>query len=75
MTDKALHKVKWLKSKFIQVIVLSQWGMILKLKSLCVPPELNFDKLQSRKSQAGTQVQISDLEFSLETDFPTTNPL
>ena len=33
-----------------------------------------FDKLQSRKSQAGTQVQISDLEFSLETHFPTIHP-
>ena len=33
-----------------------------------------FDKLQSRKSQAGTQVQISDLEFSLKTQFPTTHP-
>ena len=32
-----------------------------------------FDKLQSRKSQAETQVQISDLEFSFETHFPTNN--
>ena len=29
-----------------------------------------IDKLQSQKSQ----VQISDLEFSLETNFPTTHP-
>ena len=33
-----------------------------------------FDKLQSRKSQGGTQVQISDLELSLETHFPPTHP-
>ena len=31
----------------------------------------DFDKLQSRKSQAGTQVRILDLEFSLATHFPT----
>ena len=33
-----------------------------------------IDKLQSRKSQAGTKVQISDLEFSLKTHFSTTHP-
>ena len=33
-----------------------------------------IDKFQSQKSQVGTQVQISDLEFSLETHFPTIHP-
>ena len=33
-----------------------------------------FWQTPSRKSQAGTQVRISDLEFSLETHFPTPPP-
>ena len=35
---------------------------------------LFFWQTPSRKSQAGTQVRISDLEFSLETHFPTIHP-
>ena len=31
-------------------------------------------KLQTRKSQAGIQVQILNLEFSLETHFLTNHP-
>ena len=41
---------------------------------ICIsPPKIKIDKLQSRKSQEGTQVRISDLEFSLKTHFPTTH--
>ena len=43
-------------------------------KISCKFQDAHFDKLQSWKSQAGTQVQISDLEFSLESHFPTTPP-
>ena len=34
----------------------------------------DVDKLQGRKSQAGTHVQILNLEFSSETHFPTIHP-
>ena len=34
----------------------------------------NYWQTPSWKSQAGTQVRISDLEFSLETHFPTIHP-
>ena len=33
-----------------------------------------FWQTPNRKSQDGTQVQILDLEFSLETHFPSTHP-
>ena len=52
-----------------------QLSSVQKHFSICewVFPSI-FDKLQSRKPQVGTQVQISDLEFSLKTHFPTQPP-
>ena len=44
--------------------------VIVKILSSC----FLIDKIQSWKSEAGTEVQILELEFSLETDSPATHP-
>ena len=62
------ERYKWI----CKYVTTNQWGLTESIRPDCI--NFFFDKLQSRKSQAGIQVQILDLEFSLETHFPTIHP-